>query len=145
MQDLKVVKRDNSVVEYDHTKIYNAITKANKDIDETDRIQEDDIYGILSNIENIIKDKEYVSVEEIQDLVENQLVDLGKYKLAKAYILYKYKRGLVRESNTTDESILSLIRNTNKDVMEENSNKNAYIASTQRDLKAGELSKDPTK
>ena len=58
MQDLKVVKRDNSVVEYDNTKIYNAITKANKDIDETDRIQEDDIYGILSNIENIIKDKE---------------------------------------------------------------------------------------
>ena len=72
MQDLKVVKRDNSVVEYDHTKIYNAITKANKDIDETDRIAEDDIYGILSNIENIIKDKEYVNVEEIQDLVENQ-------------------------------------------------------------------------
>ena len=145
MQDLKVVKRDNSVVEYDHTKIYNAITKANKDIDETDRIAEDDIYGILSNIENIIKDKEYVSVEEIQDLVENQLVDLGKYKLAKAYILYRYKRGLVRESNTTDESILSLIRNTNKDVMEENSNKNAYIASTQRDLIAGEVSKDLTK
>ena len=145
MQDLKVVKRDNSVVEYDHTKIYNAITKANKDIDETDRIPEDDIYGILSNIENIIKDKEYVNVEEIQDLVENQLVDLGKYKLAKAYILYRYKRGLVRESNTTDESILSLIRNTNKDVMEENSNKNAYIASTQRDLIAGEVSKDLTK
>lgn len=145
MQNLKVVKRDNSVVEYDHTKIYNAITKANKDIDETDRILEDDIYGILSNIENIIKDKEYVSVEEIQDLVENQLVDLGKYKLAKAYILYRYKRGLVRESNTTDESILSLIRNTNKDVMEENSNKNAYIASTQRDLIAGEVSKDLTK
>ena len=145
MQDLKDVKRDNSVVEYDHTKIYNAITKANKDIDETDRIPEDDIYGILSNIENIIKDKEYVSVEEIQYLVENQLVDLGKYKLAKAYILYRYKRGLVRESNTTDESILSLIRNTNKDVMEENSNKNAYIASTQRDLIAGEVSKDLTK
>ena len=145
MQDLKVVKRDNSVVEYDHTKIYNAITKANKDIDETNRIPEDDIYGILSNIENIIKDKEYVSVEEIQDLVENQLVDLGKYKLAKAYILYRYKRGLVRESNTTDESILSLIRNTNKDVMEENSKKNAYIASTQRDLIAGEVSKDLTK
>ena len=145
MQDLKVVKRDNSVVEYDHTKIYNAITKANKEVPQSDRITEDDIYAILSNIENIIKDKEYVHVEEIQDLVENQLVDYGKYKLAKAYILYRYKRGLVRESNTTDESILSLIRNTNKDVMEENSNKNAYIASTQRDLIAGEVSKDLTK
>ena len=84
-------------------------------------------------------------VEDIQDMVEHQLMDEGKFDLAKAYIIYRYKRALVRKANTTDESILSLIRNSNKDVMEENSNKNAVMASTQRDLIAGEVSKDLTR
>ena len=140
----KVIKRDGSIVEYDDTKIFNAITKANKDVSEHERIDEKDIYSIISNIEAIYSTETKVHVEVIQDLVEQFLMEYGKYTLAKAYILYRYKRGLVRESNTTDESILSLIRNTNKDVMEENSNKNATIASTQRDLIAGEVSKDLT-
>ena len=140
----KVIKRDGSIVEYDDTKIFNAITKANKDVPENERIEDKDIYSIVSNIEAIYSTETKVHVEVIQDSVEQFLMEYGKYTLAKAYILYRYKRGLVRESNTTDESILSLIRNTNKDVMEENSNKNATIASTQRDLIAGEVSKDLT-
>ena len=84
-------------------------------------------------------------VEDIQDMVEHQLMQEGKFDLAKAYIIYRYTRALVRKANTTDESILSLIRNSNKDVMEENSNKNAVMASTQRDLIAGEVSKDLTR
>ena len=86
-----------------------------------------------------------MQVEEIQDFVEMKLMEDGKFSLAKNYIIYRYTRELVRKSNTTDESILSLIRASNKDVMEENSNKNAVIASTQRDLIAGEVSKDLTR
>jgi len=86
-----------------------------------------------------------MQVEEIQDFVEMKLMEDGKFALAKNYIIYRYTRELVRKSNTTDESILSLIRANNKDVMEENSNKNAVIASTQRDLIAGEVSKDLTR
>ena len=84
-------------------------------------------------------------VEDIQDIIEEKLMAEGKYDLAKTYIIYRYKRELVRRANTTDDSILSLIKNSNKDVMEENSNKNAVVASTQRDLIAGEVSKDLTK
>ena len=84
-------------------------------------------------------------VEDIQDMVEEKLMELQKYQLMKSYILYRYERALIRKANTTDESILSLIRNSNKDVMEENSNKNARTAATQRDLIAGEVSKDLTK
>lgn len=86
-----------------------------------------------------------MQVEDIQDIIEKKLMSEKKYELAKAYIKYRYTRELVRKSNTTDDSILSLIKNSNKDVMEENSNKNAIIASTQRDLIAGEVSKDLTK
>ena len=84
-------------------------------------------------------------VEDIQDIIEEKLMSINKFALAKEYITYRYTRALVRKSNTTDESILTLIKNSNKDLMEENSNKNAYIASTQRDLIAGEVSKDLTK
>ena len=84
-------------------------------------------------------------VEDIQDIIEQKLMADGKFVLAKTYIIYRYSRELVRKANTTDESILSLIKNSNKDVMEENSNKNATVASTQRDLIAGEVSKDLTK
>ena len=84
-------------------------------------------------------------VEDIQDMIEQKLMAERKYELAKKYIIYRYTREMVRRANTTDDSIMSLIKNSNKDVMEENSNKNAYIASTQRDLIAGEVSKDLTK
>ena len=83
-----------------------------------------------------------ILVEDIQDIIEQKLMALGKYELAKRYIVYRYTRELVRRANTTDDSILSLIKNSNKEVMEENSNKNATAASTQRDLIAGEVSKD---
>lgn len=83
-------------------------------------------------------------VEDIQDIIEQKLMEQGHFELGKTYIIYRYSRALVRKANTTDESILSLIKNANKDVMEENSNKNAIAASTQRDLIAGEVSKDLT-
>ncbi|MBR4079957.1 MAG: anaerobic ribonucleoside-triphosphate reductase, partial [Christensenellaceae bacterium] len=91
------------------------------------------------------KNRPRLLVEDIQDMVELKLMEAEKYALAKAYIIYRYSRALVRKANTTDESILTLIKNSNKDVMEENSNKNAVMASTQRDLIAGEVSKDLTR
>ena len=140
---MKVIKRDGTTVEFDRSKIANAIRKANGAVDEEDRIEEQYIEEIVSQIEQ--KHKVRFLVEDIQDMVEEKLMSYGKFHLAKAYVLYRYERALVRKANTTDESILSLIRNDNKDVMEENSNKNAHIASTQRDLIAGEVSKDLTR
>lgn len=101
------------------------------------------IYNIVASIEN--RGLAEMQVEDIQDIIEQKLMQEKKFVLAKTYIIYRYTREMVRKANTTDESILSLIKNSNKDVMEENSNKNAIIASTQRDLIAGEVSKDLTK
>lgn len=142
-----VVKRDGRVVLYDEQKIISAIQKANKEVDERDRVTMSEINIVLSNVMTATDEKENdLTVEEIQDIIEKTLVEkFGKYNLAKKYIIYRYNREIVRKANTTDESILSLIRQENKPVMEENSNKNAHIASTQRDLIAGEVSKDLTK
>lgn len=140
---MKVIKRDGNVVEYDRNKIVIAIRKANIEVEEEERVSDNDIQGIVAYIEG--KQNDTIQVEEIQDLIEQKLMASGKYVLAKTYIVYRYSRELVRKSNTTDNSIMGLIRNSNKDVMEENSNKNAVIASTQRDLIAGEVSKDLTK
>ena len=101
------------------------------------------IYKIIKYIENLKKKR--LLVEDIQDIIEKKLVELNKYELSKAYMLYRYERELIRKANTTDESILTLIKNSNKELMEENSNKNAIVAATQRDLIAGEVSKDLTK
>ncbi len=140
---MKVIKRDGRVVEYDRNKIMVAIRKANVEVEEYDRIDEDKIESIVAGIEGL--KRETMQVEDIQDMIEQKLMAYGKFTLAKTYIIYRYSRELVRKANTTDESIMSLIKNSNKDVMEENSNKNAVIASTQRDLIAGEVSKDLTK
>ena len=140
---MQVIKRDGTVVEYDRNKILIAVRKANVEVEEVERVSNGDIEGIVAAIEG--KEKEQIQVEEIQDIIEQKLMASGKFMLAKKYIVYRYSRELVRKSNTTDNSIMSLIRNNNKDVMEENSNKNAVIASTQRDLIAGEVSKDLTK
>lgn len=140
---MKVIKRDGTTVDFDGSKIVIAIKKANAVVDAQDRIEEDKIYEIAKNIHS--RNRMRLLVEDIQDIVEHSLMDAGKFELAKQYIIYRYKRALVRKANTTDESILSLIRNSNKDVMEENSNKNAVMAATQRDLIAGEVSKDLTK
>ena len=140
---MKVIKRDGRIVDYDKSKISIAIEKANKEVGRKERATKEDIKTIIEYIEEL--NKKRILVEDIQDIIEQKLMELGKYELAKKYIVYRYNRALVRKSNTTDESILGLIRNSNKDVMEENSNKNAVMASTQRDLIAGEVSKDLTK
>ncbi len=140
---MNVVKRDGRTVDFDRNKIFNAIMKANATVNRDDRVEESRINQIILAIESLKKPT--MQVEEIQDFVEMKLMEDGKFSLAKNYIIYRYTRELVRKSNTTDESILSLIRASNKDVMEENSNKNAIIASTQRDLIAGEVSKDLTR
>ena len=140
---MKVIKRDGTFVDFDRAKIIVALSKANDAVDECDRITD----GQMEDIADFIteKKKDRILVEDIQDAVELKLMELGKYVLAKTYIIYRYNRALVRKANTTDDSILSLIKNSNKDVMEENSNKDAVMAATQRDLIAGEVSKDLTR
>lgn len=138
-----VIKRDGRTVDYDRAKIEIAIRKANAEVEESERATDQEIESILSYIES--KKCKRMLVEDIQDIIEQKLMELDRFVLAKTYIIYRYSRALVRKANTTDESILSLIKNANKDVMEENSNKNAVAASTQRDLIAGEVSKDLTK
>ena len=138
---MKVVKRDGREVEFDANKIKVAIRKANNEVDIIERVSEEKIDNIVQDIVN----KDINNVEDIQDFIEKNLVELGLYKLSKKYIVYRYTRSLVREANTTDESILSLVKNSNKEVGEENSNKNSSVASTQRDLIAGEVSKDLTR
>ncbi len=140
---MKVIKRDGTTCDFDRSKIAVAIRKANEAVDFEDRITDTQIEGIVDDIAG--RHRSRLLVEDIQDMVEEHLMQLQKFQLMKAYILYRYERALIRKANTTDESILSLIRNKNKDVMEENSNKNARTASTQRDLIAGEVSKDLTR
>lgn len=135
-----VKKRDGRLVEYDKQKIINAINKANAEVTLENRISYDKILEIVKEIELTMKDD--LQVEHIQDFIEKKLMENDKYILAKKYVIYRYTRALVRKANTTDDSILSLISNKNKEVGEENSNKNATVASTQRDLIAGEVSKD---
>lgn len=140
---MKVIKRDGHTVNYDRAKIITAIKKANAEVEPAEKISEDKIEEIVEGIES--KNRSRMLVEDIQDIIEQRLMNERKFVLAKTYIIYRYTRELVRKANTTDDSILSLIKNRNKDVMEENSNKNATVASTQRDLIAGEVSKDLTK
>lgn len=140
---MKVIKRDGRVTDYDRNKILVAIHKANDEVEHKEKVTDNKIEAIIAGIEATKKETMYV--EEIQDIIEQKLMAERKFVLAKTYIIYRYRRELVRKANTTDESIMSLIRHSNQDVMEENSNKNAVIASTQRDLIAGEVSKDLTK
>ncbi|MGN1012511.1 MAG: anaerobic ribonucleoside-triphosphate reductase [Clostridia bacterium] len=140
---MKVIKRDGRVVDYDREKIVIAIQKANKEVKAKERASKEDIKLIINYIEEL--DKKRILVEDIQDIIEEKLMELQKYELAKKYIVYRYTRALVRKQNTTDESILGLIRNENKELAEENSNKNTMLASTQRDYIAGEVSRDLTR
>lgn len=140
---MKVIKRDGTTCDFDRKKIAVAIAKANAAVDPEDQITAAQIDAIVDDIAS--RHRRRILVEDIQDMVEENLMELNKYQLMKSYILYRYERALIRKANTTDESILSLIKNANKDVMEENSNKNARTASTQRDLIAGEVSKDLTR
>lgn len=140
---MKIIKRDGRVASYDRSKIEVAIGKANVEVKPAQRVSKQQIADIADYIEGLGRSK--MQVEDVQDIIEKKLAELGKFELAKKYIIYRYTRALIRKANTTDESILGLIKNSNKDVMEENSNKNAVVASTQRDLIAGEVSKDLTK
>ena len=137
---MKVIKRDGRKVEYNSDKIVIAISQANKEVGGKDKVSRSSIEFITKYIESL--NKSSMSVEEIQDIIERKLMEFGKFTLAKKYILYRDRHALIRQANTTDESILSLVRNANKETMEENSNKNAVLVSTQRDLIAGECSKD---
>ncbi len=140
---MQVVKRDGSIVLFDQNKIVAAVSKANASVEEENRITPEQIEEIAQSIQR--RQRSRLLVEDIQDMVESKLMALGKYPLAKSYIIYRYNRALVRKKNTTDESILSLLHNTNKELAEENSNKNTSIASTQRDYIAGEVSRDLTR
>ena len=137
---MKVIKRDGREVDYNRDKIVIAISQANKEVNGKEKISRANIENITKYIESL--DKPTMSVEDIQDIIERKLMEFGKFTLAKKYILYREKHDLIRRANSTDESILSLVRNANKETMEENSNKNAMLVSTQRDLIAGECSKD---
>lgn len=139
---MRVIKRDGRAVEYDRDKISIAIEKANKEVGPKQRATKEEIKDIIEYIESLGKKR--ILVEDIQDIIEQKLMELDRYELAKRYIVYRYTRALVRKSNTTDESILGLIRNQNKELAEENSNKNTMLASTQRDYIAGEVSRDLT-
>ena len=140
---MKVIKRDGRAVDYDRAKIQIAIEKANQEVKPKERASKEDIKQIIKYIEEL--DKKRMLVEDIQDIIEEKLMELEKYELAKKYIVYRYTRALVRKQNTTDETILGLIRNENKELAEENSNKNTLLASTQRDYIAGEVSRDLTR
>ena len=140
---MQVIKRDGHYVDYDREKIKIAIEKANQEVSKKERISKENIKEICHYIESL--DKKRILVEDIQDIIEIKLMEYEKYELAKRYIVYRYNRALIRKSNTTDESILSLIKNSNKELAEENSNKNTLLASTQRDYIAGEVSRDLSK
>ena len=140
---MKVIKRDGRAVDYDRKKIEIAIGKANNEVKKSEQASEKEIKTIIEYIESLKKKR--MLVEDIQDIIEQKLMEINKFDLAKEYIVYRYTRALVRKQNTTDESILGLIRNENKELSEENSNKNTMLASTQRDYIAGEVSRDLTK
>lgn len=142
---MNVIKRNGSEVVFDLEKVKRSLTKANNSIDEGDRIDTDTINFICNRVLN--KCKKYnraISVEEIQDHVEDALIYLNKYDIAKHYIKYRYQRELDRKKNTTDARILAIVDGTNEEAKQENANKNPILNSTQRDYMAGEVSKDIT-
>ncbi len=140
---MQVIKRDGKIVDFDRSKIKMAIEKANKEVKPRERASKDDITEIINYIEDL--DKKRILVEDIQDIIEEQLMILGKYLLAKKYITYRYTRALVRKANTTDQSIKELIEGENEYWNNENSNKNAHVVTTQRDYLAGITSTDITR
>ena len=143
---MKLIKRNGSEEIFDREKIAAAIMKANDAVDEDEQITKGKINKIAAHVESRCeKLGRAVSVEEVQDMVENELMRSGAFILARAYITYRYKRALVRRTNTTDDQILSLIECNNEEVKQENSNKNPTVNSVQRDYMAGEISKDITR
>ena len=143
---MKIIKRSGTEAVFDISKIIIAINKANHEVVEAERLTADQIKEIAQYIEDSCKDANHaLNVEDIQDLVEDQLMDKRAFSVARKYITYRYKRALVRKSNSTDEQILSLIECNNEEVKQENSNKDSTVNSVQRDYMAGEVSKDITR
>ncbi len=140
---MKVIKRDGHIVDYSPDKIEEAVSKANLEVSEEDRVSDIQIRNIIKYIEGLHKKR--MLVEDIQDVIEKRLMTLGKYELAKEYITYRYTRELVRRSNTTDKSIKELIDGESEYWNTENSNKNAKVVTTQRDYLAGITSTDITR
>ena len=143
---MKVIKRDGSEASFNKLKIRAAIMHAMDEVPEDSKIPTEAVDDIVTDITDRCTELGHTpSVEEIQDLVEADLVDYGAYDLAKQYIIYRYNRAIVRQGNTTDARILSLLDRKNEEIIQENSNKNSVLNSTQRDYIAGEVSKDLTK
>ena len=143
---MKIIKRSGSEVTFDITKIMAAVSKANQEVVHSERLSDEQIQTISDNVESICKEmNRSLNVEEIQDLVENQIMNFRAFAVARKYITYRYKRALVRKSNSTDQQILSLLECNNEEVKQENSNKNPTVNSVQRDYMAGEVSKDITR
>ena len=143
---MKIIKRNGSEAAFDITKIIVAVSKANKEIDERQRLTNEQIRTIAANVEGAcVAMGRAASVEELQDLVEKQIMGQGAFDVAKEYICYRYTRSLARRANTTDNQILSLIECNNEEAKQENANKNPTVNSVQRDYMAGEVSKDITR
>ncbi len=140
---MKVIKRDGTIVEFDDEKIRLAVGKANEEVSKKERATEEDIEMIATYVRELRKNR--ILVEDIQDIIEEKLMELGKYNLARKYITYRYNRALVRKSNTTDQSIKELIDGESEYWNNENSNKNARVVTTQRDYLAGITSTDITR
>jgi len=143
---LKIIKRSGEEVTFDITKITGAIMKANREVLPENQLSMEQVQRIAHNVEEVCNASiRAMNVEEIQDLVENGIMDEGAFHVARLYITYRYKRQLVRQSNTTDSQIMTIIESQNEEAKQENANKNPILASTQRDYMAGEVSKDLTK
>lgn len=146
MVKTNVIKRNGEEVTFDLSKISNAISAANNEVDNLHRMNEHQIKAVAQKVAGQIEEMSHaVHVEDIQDMVETGIMEMRGYEVAQKYVRYRYKRELTRKSNTTDNGILALIENINEEVNQENSNKNPAINSTQRDYMAGEVSKDLTK
>ena len=142
---MKIVKRNGSEVPFDITKIITAVTKASDSVSRKSSLTQEQILSIANDVtEQCQALNRAVSVEEIQDMVENKLMDIQAHDVARHYITYRYVQSLKRQTNTTDERILSLIECQNEEVKQENANKNPTVNSVQRDYMAGEISKDLT-
>ena len=142
---MKIIKRNGAEVPFDITKIITAVTKASDSVGGQSRLTKDQITQIAADVTDQCQAlNRAVSVEEVQDMVENQLMDIKAHDIARHYITYRYIQSLKRQTNTTDERILSLIECQNEEVKQENANKNPTVNSVQRDYMAGEISKDLT-
>ena len=142
---MKIIKRSGTEVVFDIDKIVNAIRAANLEVEESSRLTDRQVVYAAQNVAEACESAGHtVSVEEIQDLVEDEIMRLDCYEVARHYIIYRYVQSLKRQKNTTDDKILSLIECNNEEVKQENSNKNPTVNSVQRDYMAGEISKDLT-